>query len=70
MGFSADGNLSVCRGSQDEHEFAMFYLQEGRLVAVEAINSPRAFMVGKRLYGAEVDPDKLADPAIDLKSLL
>jgi len=70
VGFSADGNLSVCRGSQDEHEFAMFYLQEGRLVAVEAINSPRAFMVGKRLYGAEVDPDKLADPAIDLKSLL
>lgn len=70
VGFSADGTDSVSRGSQEEHEFATFYFHENRLVAVEAINFPRAFMVGKRLYGTEVDAEKLADSSVDLKSLL
>jgi 3-phenylpropionate/trans-cinnamate dioxygenase ferredoxin reductase subunit len=70
VGFSADGTSSVCRGRQEEHEFATFYLHDNRLVAVEAINFPRAFMVGKRLYGLQVDVEKLADSSVDLKSLL
>ena len=48
----------------------MFYLKENRLVAVEAINSAKAFMAGKRLYGHELDPKQLADPNIDLRSLV
>jgi len=70
VGFSADGTSSVCRGRQEEHEFATFYLHDNRLVAGEAINFPRAFMVGKRLYGLQVDVEKLADSSVDLKSLL
>ena len=70
MGFSADGTHSVCRGERAEHQFAVFYLNENRLVAVEALTSAKAFMAGKRLYGYELDPDELADPATDLRSLL
>ena len=70
VGFSADGTHSVCRGERAEHQFAVFYLNENRLVAVEAINSAKAFMAGKRLYGHELDPDELADPATDLRSLI
>jgi len=70
VGFSSDGTQSICRGDKAAHQFAMFYLKENRLVAVEAINSAKAFMAGKRLYGHELDPDQLADPATDLRSLI
>lgn len=70
VGFATDGTDSVCRGSEEEHQFARFYLHEQRLVAVEAINYPRAFMVGKRLYGTKVDSAKLADSSVELKSLM
>ena len=70
VGFSSDGTQSICRGDKTKHQFAMFYLKENRLVAVEAINSAKAFMAGKRLYGHELDPEQLADPEIDLRSLV
>ena len=70
VGFSSDGTQSICRGDKATHQFAMFYLKENRLVAVEAINSAKAFMAGKRLYGHELDPKQLADPNIDLRSLV
>ena len=50
--------------------FAVFYLQAGAVVAVDAVNSPREFMVCKQLYGKQVDVARLADPATDLKSLV
>ncbi len=49
-----------------------WYFKEASLLAVDAMNDPRAYMVGKRLIenGRSVDPTALSDPAIDLKSLL
>ena len=41
VGFSSDGTESICRGDKASHQFAVFYLNENRLVAVEAVNSPR-----------------------------
>ena len=70
VGFSSDGNSSVVRGNKDAHEFAVFYLNDGKVVAVDAVNSPREFMVCKQLYGKTVDPDALANPEVDLKTLL
>jgi 3-phenylpropionate/trans-cinnamate dioxygenase ferredoxin reductase subunit len=42
------------------------------LLAVDAANDPRAYMVGKRLIeaGKSPAPDVVADPATDLKALL
>ena len=62
----------VVRGDPRSRKFAVFYLQQGRLVAVDAINSPADFMVSKKLIGAAVKPDaaKLEDPDVPLKSLL
>jgi 3-phenylpropionate/trans-cinnamate dioxygenase ferredoxin reductase subunit len=39
---------------------------------VDAMNDPRAYMVGKRLIeaGQSADPGRIADPATDLKGLL
>jgi hypothetical protein len=45
-------------------------LNAGAIVAVDAVNSPREFMVCKQLYGKQVDVAKLRDSEVDLKSLL
>ena len=47
-------------------------LERDQLLAVDAMNDPRAYMVGKRLIdaGKTADPAVVADPAADLKPLL
>ena len=49
-----------------------WYYKGGQLLAVDAMNDPRAYMVAKRLIeaGKTVDPTLVADPSSDLKSLL
>lgn len=70
VGFSADGDSQVLRGDMDTHQFAIFYLKDGKVVAADAVNSPKEFMLCKQLVGKPADPAKLADPQTDLKSLL
>ena len=49
-----------------------WYFRGETLLAVDAVNAPRDYMVGKRLLemGRSVDPAKVADPETDLKALL
>ena len=49
-----------------------WYFREGALIAVDAMNDPRAYMVGKRLIEGGKTPDAaaLSDPGTDLKTLL
>ncbi|MFT4720220.1 MAG: 3-phenylpropionate/trans-cinnamate dioxygenase ferredoxin reductase subunit [Candidatus Azotimanducaceae bacterium] len=70
VGFSADGDTEVLRGDKSANEFAVFYLKDGAVVGVDAVNSPREFMICKQLYGKQVDAARLADPATDLKTLM
>ena len=51
---------------------SFWYYADGRLLAVDAMNDPRAYMVGKRLIelGKTADPAAIADPGTDLKALL
>ncbi|MBL4767133.1 MAG: oxidoreductase, partial [Rhodobacteraceae bacterium] len=51
---------------------SFWYYQGDTLLAVDAMNDPRAYMVGKRLIeaGKSPDPAVVADTAIDLKALL
>jgi 3-phenylpropionate/trans-cinnamate dioxygenase ferredoxin reductase component len=70
VGFSADGDTSVLRGDKATNQFAVFYLKDGKVVSVDAVNSPKEFMVCKQLYGKVVDPAALADTTVELKTLL
>jgi len=70
VGFSSDGSEAVCRGEPASLQFAQFYLHDGAVVAVDAVNSPKEFMVAKQLYGKKVNPSELADPTTDLKAIL
>ena len=49
-----------------------WYFGAGTFLAVDAMNDPRAYMVGKRLLeaGRSPDPAALIDPGTDLKALL
>ncbi len=70
VGFSADGDTEVVRGDMEKNQFAVFYLKDGRMVAADAVNSPKDFMICKQLIGRPVDPAVLADPEADLKTLI
>jgi 3-phenylpropionate/trans-cinnamate dioxygenase ferredoxin reductase subunit len=63
----------VIRGDiSSGREFAAFYFEGDKLLAVDSVNMPIAFMVGKRLLttGQAVDKSNLADSGFDLKLLL
>ena len=49
-----------------------WYYRAGQLIAVDAMNDPRDYMVGKRLIegGKSPDPALIVDPATDMKALL
>ncbi|MEZ5913610.1 MAG: FAD-dependent oxidoreductase [Paracoccaceae bacterium] len=56
----------------DGDAISFWYYAGQRLLAVDAMNDPRAYMVGKRLIemGKSPEPAIIADPAADLKALL
>jgi 3-phenylpropionate/trans-cinnamate dioxygenase ferredoxin reductase subunit len=72
VGVSEGADLTVLRGKPADRKFSVWYLQRGRLLAVDAVNDPAAFAASKRLIAANSSPDAkiLADPAADLKSLI
>jgi 3-phenylpropionate/trans-cinnamate dioxygenase ferredoxin reductase subunit len=70
VGFSADGDEQIVRGDMAANEFAVFYLKDGAVIAADAVNSPKEFMICKQLIGKQVDTSVLADPESDLKALL
>ncbi len=51
---------------------SFWYYQGDTLLAVDAANDPRGYMIGKRLIeaGKSPDADVIADPSSDLKALL
>jgi len=63
----------VIRGDiQGGRSFAAFYLQDNRVLAVDAINRPQEFMLGKRFITEKkvVDAAQLSDESKPLKDLL
>jgi 3-phenylpropionate/trans-cinnamate dioxygenase ferredoxin reductase subunit len=67
--FAAD--QIVVRGAPDAAGFAVYHLKGDQVQAVEAVNAPPAFMMGKQWIGSRqrVDIDRLADPMADLRSV-
>jgi 3-phenylpropionate/trans-cinnamate dioxygenase ferredoxin reductase subunit len=51
---------------------SFWYFKDAQVLAVDAMNDPRAYMVGKRLIdmGKTCDPQAVANPDTDLKALL
>lgn len=60
------------RPSDTDGSKSLWYYKDDQLLAVDAMNDPKAFMIGKRLIEAGKSPAKelIADPETDLKALL
>ncbi len=62
----------VERAGTREGSMAHFYFKGDEFIAVDAMNEPRTYMVGKKLLeaGKNITPQQAADPQLELKSLL
>jgi 3-phenylpropionate/trans-cinnamate dioxygenase ferredoxin reductase subunit len=70
-GLSQGHDETIMRGNPVGGHFAIYYLAQGEVIAVDAVNSPKDFMSGRRWIAERRRPDaaRLADPSVDLKSL-
>ena len=71
-GISKDHDHRVVRGYPEEEKFAVFYHKDQRLIAVDAINSPKEFMIGKKWItkGAKVPLELIRNMDVDLKKIV
>ena len=70
-GLAQGYDQAVIRGDPQTGRFGLYYLAAGELLAVDAVNSPKDFMTGKRWIAERkhLDAVRLADESVDLKSL-
>ncbi len=61
----------VVRGDQASGSFSIFYLQNGAVIAMDAVNCPKDFMGGRALVQARarLSPEQLADMRVPVKQL-
>ncbi len=71
-GLNAGYTHVITRPGDKPGSTSFWYYAGDTLLAVDAMNDARAYMIGKRLIeaGKTPDPAAVADPATDLKSLL
>lgn len=70
-GFCMGFDDTLVRPGQREGSVSVWYFRERRLIAVDAVNDAKAYVVGKKLIEMGRTPERavLADPASDLKAL-
>lgn len=70
-GYPFDVDRLVMRGDPQSGKFAVFHLKGDQVQAVEAVNAPPEFMMGRQLIGnrRSVDPEKLADVTVSMKEV-
>ncbi|WP_299843237.1 FAD-dependent oxidoreductase [uncultured Paracoccus sp.] len=70
-GLNTGYDRTISRPGEGDHGGSTWYFREGQLIAVDALNDARAYMVGKRLIdaGRSIAPETLA-ATTDLKALL
>jgi 3-phenylpropionate/trans-cinnamate dioxygenase ferredoxin reductase subunit len=70
-GLWAGTDQQILRGDPLSRSFAVFYLKEGRVIAVDAVNSAPEYLVGRKLVAAKamVAPAELADKSVSMKDI-
>lgn len=71
IGLSTGHDAEVVRGSPAARSFSVVYLSRGRVIALDCVNAVKDYVGGRKLVesGAMIDPARLADPAIPLKTM-
>ena len=70
-GLARPTDTLVLRGDLAARKFSVFHLRAGKVAAVEAVNAPQDYMIGKKLIaeGRAVAAATLADTAIPMKQI-
>ena len=70
-GLNTGHDQVVTRAGQGDHAASVWYYRQGTLIAVDALNDARAYMIGKRLIEGGISPDPAAISTVaDLKALM
>jgi 3-phenylpropionate/trans-cinnamate dioxygenase ferredoxin reductase subunit len=70
-GLPFDADSLIVRGDPEAAKFAVFHLKGDLVQAVEAVNAPPEFMMGKQLIlkRTPISRERLADPSISMKEV-
>ncbi|PCI67502.1 MAG: pyridine nucleotide-disulfide oxidoreductase [Piscirickettsiaceae bacterium] len=70
-GINSGYDQTIIRGDITSRSFAVFYLKQGRLLAVDAINRPAEFVAARNIItkGIPVNPQHLQDDSFAAKDL-
>jgi len=71
VGLSTGHDATVTRGDPASRSFSLLYLKQGRVIALDCVNSVRDYVQGRILVveGKSPDPARLADTNVVLKEL-
>jgi 3-phenylpropionate/trans-cinnamate dioxygenase ferredoxin reductase subunit len=71
-GLAQQGDATIQRGDPQTRKFSVFHLRDGVVAAVEAVNAPPDYIVGRKLIAARarIAPERLGDLAVPIKSFV
>ena len=71
VGLSVGHESTVVRGPPEERSFSVLYLLDGRVIALDCVNSTRDYVQGRKLVMERrvITPERLADTGVQLKEL-
>ena len=72
VGISGDHDEVVMRGLESAQKFLLFYLKNSELIAVNAINSSKEFLICRKLVAnkVKISSDVIKDQSVNLNDLL
>ncbi|QKS01982.1 hypothetical protein F9288_06320 [Sphingomonas sp. CL5.1] len=71
VGLSNEYDLAIVRGDPASRSFSIVHLKQGRIVALDCVNSAKDYVQGRKLVerGVCANPQRLADTSLPLKDL-
>jgi 3-phenylpropionate/trans-cinnamate dioxygenase ferredoxin reductase subunit len=72
IGLSVGYDQAIVRGDPATRSFSVIHLKQGRVIALDCVNSTRDYVQGRKLVetGAVIDPARLVDVAVPLKEMI
>ncbi len=72
VGLSGDHDMVTMRGNTNDAKFMLFYTKDEELIAVDAINNPKEFLISRKLVSnkVKIKPKVISDLNTNLNDLI
>ena len=72
VGISGDHDMVTMRGNTNDAKFMLFYTKDEELIAVDAINNPKEFLISRKLVAnkVKIKPKVISDLNTNLNDLI